>query len=66
MAAFPCSSQRSFSEAYGLSNEVHFDRSGSFLSRIEHIIQPVEVPDVEEGGEFDEEETSFGRNHLTP
>lgn len=40
----------------GTSDEVQFDRSGSFLSRIERVIEPAEVPETrEEESEFEEE-----------
>jgi SNF2 family DNA or RNA helicase len=39
----------------GSSDEVRFDRSGSFIGRLERIVKPVEVPELdEEAEEFEE------------
>ena len=45
----------------GASDEVRFDRSGSFLSRLEKIVEPVTVPDLPEDAAVQEAETSADR-----
>jgi superfamily II DNA/RNA helicase len=37
----------------GTSNEITFERSGSFLSRLEKIVDPVKVPDLKDDGAED-------------
>jgi hypothetical protein len=52
----------------GASNEVMFERSGSFLDRIEQIIEPVEISeaDVEDGPEADLDEDGLAAADLAP
>lgn len=44
----------------GSSDEVRFDRSGSFLSQIERVIEPVVVPPLEDA-DIEQEETTVAR-----
>jgi hypothetical protein len=44
----------------GSSDEVRFDRSGSFLSQLERVVEPVAGPEVEDA-DLQQEETSLGR-----
>ena len=44
----------------GSSDEVRFDRSGSFLSQLERVVEPVVVPEMEDA-DLQQEESPFGR-----
>ena len=54
--------QAMFSNLFdGSSNEVQFERSGSFLVQVERVIEPVEVPGLEDDASFDEEDPVLAR-----
>lgn len=50
----------------GTSDEVQFERSGSFISQIEKIVEPVMVPDLAEEPVVDAEPPEADVIDLTP
>ncbi|HYD50931.1 MAG TPA: DEAD/DEAH box helicase [Terriglobales bacterium] len=44
----------------GSSDEVHFDRSGSFLTQLERVVEPVTVPQAEDT-DLEQEEVALAR-----
>ena len=61
IAALVADKQALFTSLFdGSSDEVRFDRSGSFLSQLERVVEPAIVPELEDA-DIEQEETPLGR-----